>query len=320
MAAEISESSGSIPFDPSKDIPSLSGKVILITGANAGLGKASLLSLAAHNPSTIYLGSRSLSKGSSTASEILKTIPGANIKVLELDLASFDSVKKAAVQVTEEAGRLDILMLNAGIMGVPAGVTEEGYEIQFGTNHMGHALLTKLLLPVLEKTASEANADVRIVSMTSHTHRYAPGGGVMFNILKSAAEQLPGYARYGQSKLANILWVREMAKRYPMFVVAAVYPGVVDTGLLVKATDLGLPAGMSGAVNRSSVSVEEGVKNQLWAAVAKGVVSGEYYEPVGIGGKVSDYGKDNELAKKLWEWTDSELKGYLAESGSDLKL
>ena len=62
------------------------------------------------------------------------------------------------------------------------------------------------------------------------------------------------------------------------------------------------------------------MKNQLWAAVAKGVVSGEYYEPVGIGGKVSDYGKDNELAKKLWEWTDSELKGYLAESGSDLKL
>ncbi|KAE9363989.1 NAD(P)-binding protein [Stipitochalara longipes BDJ] len=316
----MTESSISTTFDPVKDIPSLNGKVILITGANTGLGKASLLSLAAHNPSTIYLGSRSLTKGSSAAAEILHIIPDVDIKVLELDLSSFESVRKAAAKVTAEAGRLDILMLNAGIMGVPGGVTEEGYEIQFGTNHMGHALLTKLLLPLLEKTASEPNADVRIVSVTSHTHQYAPNGGIRFDALKSKAEQLPGYARYGQSKLANILWVREMARRYPMFVIAAVHPGVVDTGLLAKATDLGLPAGMSGAVNRSSVSVEEGVKNQLWAAAGKDVASGEYYEPVGVGGKTSDYGRDDELAKKFWEWTESDLDGYLAESGSGLKL
>ena len=312
--AEITQSSSSISFDPDKDIPSLADQTILITGANAGLGRASLLTLAAHNPSTIYLCSRSLSNGSSTASEILKSVPGANIKVLGLDLSSFESIKKVAAKVTEEAARLDILMLNAGIMGVPANVTEQGYEVQFGTNYMGHALLTKLLLPLLEKTAGEAKSDVRIVASTSHTHHYAPSGGIVFESLKSTAEKMPGFARYGQSKLANVLWVREMAKRYPHFVVAAVHPGVVSTGLLARATDLGLPAGMSGAVNRSSVSVEEGVKNQLWAATAKGVVSGEYYEPVGVAGNASEYGKDDELAKKLWEWTESEL------SAGDLKL
>ena len=105
-----------------------------------------------------------------------------------------------------------------------------------------------------------------------------------------------------------------------MFFVAAVHPPQVSTGLLARATDLGLPAGMSGAVNRSSVSVEEGVKNQLWAATAKDVGSGEYYEPVGVAGNASEHGKDDELARKLWEWTESELEGYLAESASGLKL
>jgi retinol dehydrogenase-12 len=120
--------------------------------------------------------------------------------------------------------------------------------------------------------------------------------------------------------LANILWAREMAKMYPLFTVAAVHPGLVQTGLMAGATDLGLPTGMGGAVQRDAVGVEEGVKNQLWAAVSKDAVSGEYYEPVGVGGKVSADGKDDELAKKLWEWTESELEGYVAESGSGLKL
>lgn len=322
MAETLVSSSISISFNPSTDIPDLSGKVILITGANTGLGGASALSLAAHNPKTIYLTSRSLSKASSAASEILQTFPSAKIKLLELDLSSFDSVRKAAAKFSLEVERLDILMLNAGIMGVPAGVTEEGYEIQFGTNYMGHALLTKLLLPVLEKTASEAGDDggVRIVSMTSHSHVYASKGGIQFDSLKSSAEEMRGYARYAQSKLANILWVKEMAKKYPRFVVAAVHPGVVNTGLLAGATDLGLPAGMGDAVNLSSVPVEQGMKNQLWAAVSKDVVSGEYYEPVGVGGKESADGKDDELAKSLWDWMESEIERYPAGSGSDLKL
>jgi NAD(P)-dependent dehydrogenase (short-subunit alcohol dehydrogenase family) len=307
----MSETNTSIPFNPSLDIPDLTGKIVLVTGANTGLGKQSLLSLAHHNPTATYLAARNLFKASAAVAEIHSQVPGANIKLLELDLSSFDSVKKAATKFTEEAGRLDILMLNAGIMGVPPAVTEEGYEIQFSMKYMDHALLTKLLLPVLEKTASEPGADIRIISLTSHTHAYAPKGGVQFDTLKSTAETLRGFARYGQSKLANILWVKEMAKMYPLFTVAAVHPGVVQTGLMAGATDLGLPAGMGGAVQRGAVGVEEGVKNQLWAAVSRDVVGGEYYEPIGVGGKASADGKDDELAKKLWEWTESELDGML---------
>ncbi|KAG5807470.1 hypothetical protein H9Q74_008305 [Fusarium xylarioides] len=137
----------------SKDIPSLEGKVILVTGATAGLGKESVLQFAHHNPSRIYLCSRNLQKAQLAAQDIKQTVPSASIRLLHLDLCSFASIKEAARIVLSESERLDILMLNAGTMFVPLDHTADGYEIQFGTNHMGHALLNKLLIPLLEKTA-----------------------------------------------------------------------------------------------------------------------------------------------------------------------
>ncbi|KAF4502456.1 alcohol dehydrogenase Bli-4 [Fusarium agapanthi] len=156
-------------FSPA-DMPPLEGKVILVTGATAGLGKESVLQFAHHNPSRIYLCGRNLQKAQLAAQDIQHAVPAALIRLLHLDLCSFDSIKEAARIVLSECERLDILMLNAGTMFVPLDLTADGYEVQFGTNHMGHALLTKLLIPLLEKTTRIPGSDVRVVSLASHEH------------------------------------------------------------------------------------------------------------------------------------------------------
>ncbi|KAK9366664.1 hypothetical protein V1509DRAFT_232365 [Lipomyces kononenkoae] len=308
--------SKSRPFEPEKDIPPLNGKVILVTGGNIGLGKQCVLEFARHRPAQIWLAARDLGKAQAAADEIKQQVPDAPIKLLQLDLASFESVKKAAKIFSAESDRLDILMLNAGIMATPPGLTKDGYEIQFGTNHMGHALLTKLLLPVLEKTTkSVANTDVHIVSLSSRGHVYAPAGGFQFDTLKTTADSLGPFARYGQSKLANILWARQLAKQYPSFTVAAIHPGVVSTNLFAGATDAPLIFRIVfGGLNVLGLksTVENGARNQLWASVSEDVQSGEYYDPVGVGGLASAYGKDDNLAKKIWDWTEEELGEHAA--------
>jgi len=301
-------------FNPQTDIPPLDGKVVLVTGGNAGLGKQAVLEFARHKPGQIWLASRNLTKAQAAADEIKKQVPAAPIKVLELDLASFESVNRAAKTFLSESDRLDILMCNAGIMATTPGLTKDGYETQFGTNHMGHALLTTLLLPVLNKTANGApGADVRIISLASHAHVFLPKGGFRFDSLKTPAEDLGAFGRYYQSKLANVLWARQLAKVYPQFTVASIHPGVVRTQLSRGAT--GTPTVLQALFKFGAqflTPVDQGVKNQLWASVSQQVQSGEYYEPVGVPGLASDDGKDDALAKRLWDWTEKELEGSLS--------
>ncbi|KAI6779228.1 uncharacterized protein J7T54_007755 [Emericellopsis cladophorae] len=301
-------------FAQDKDIPSLAGKVILITGGNIGLGKQAVLDFAQHGPHQIWIASRNVDKARAAAAEIAQQVPGASscIKLLELDLSSFVSIRRAAKKFMAESPRLDILMLNAGIMAVPPGLTEDGYEMQFGTNHMGHALLAKLLLPKLEATAAASpDEDVRIVSMSSFGHTRVPKGGFRFDMLKTTAEDLGAYGRYYQSKLANVLWIRHLAKVYPNLTVAAIHPGLVRTQLMEGATATPWIVRTLTKVGGALLTpVIQGVKNQLWASVSKDVVSGEYYEPVGVAGKASEDGRDDSLAEKLWNWTEEELKAF----------
>ena len=214
-------------FNPEKDIPDLSGKVILVTGGNTGLGKETVLQLAKHNPSQIFLAARNPSKAEAAIADVKKVVPTANITFLPLDLTSLKSVDSAAKSFQSQSKRLDLLYNNAGIMAVPAATTQEGYEIQFGTNHIGHALLTKLLLPTMLKTAEEPNADVRIINLSSMGHQMAPTKGIDFDNL-SLSNSSP-WTRYGQSKLANILFAKELAKRYPTITSISVHPGIIKT-------------------------------------------------------------------------------------------
>lgn len=316
---------GSKKFNADNDIPDLSGKTIVVTGGNDaphlsaiglsanpytgnnGIGEVCCRQFAKHN-AHVYLAARMPSKAESAIAEIKKAVPTANITFLELDLASLASVKKAAETFKSSSDRLDVLLNNAGVMALPAQVTKEGYEIQFGTNHLGHALFTKLLMPTLQRTAEEKDSDVRIVNLSSAAHKWAPKGGLA---LKDAISDMSAYltwVRYGQSKLANVLFTRELAKRYPNIRSMVVHPGPIDTGL---------PLGFMGShpwlafvaspVRYFLKTPQEGALTSLFACTSPEAKSGQYYEPVAKASAGSANSRDPKLVSELWEWTEAEL-------------
>lgn len=236
------------------------------------------------------------------------------MRFLELDLGSFASVRQAAETFKSSSDRLDVLINNAGVMAMPPGTTTEGYEIQFGTNHMGHALLIKLLLPTLQKTATHPGADVRIVNLSSVGHTWAPSGGLALDRAKTPMTETSTWVRYGQSKLANILYTRELARRYPDIKNVAVHPGSVNT-TLSRGPAASYPAAawlMNMVQPLLTVSVATGALGQLWAAFSPEAKSGTYYVPLAKQNPGSKYAQDTKLAERLWEWTEKELtsKGY----------
>ncbi|KAJ5709394.1 Oxidoreductase short-chain dehydrogenase/reductase family [Penicillium malachiteum] len=297
-------------FNPEKDMPDMSGKVILITGGTAGLGAETARRLAKQSPAHIYISGRNAAAADKVIQQIRQAGSKTVVTFLKCDLASLDSVRHAAERILTHESRLDILMCNAGIMAVPPGLTTDGYEIQFGTNHLGHALLIRKLLPLLETTA--AAADVRIIILTSLGYKFARG--MNFDEVRSVQEgTLGSWMRYGRSKLANLLYARELARHYPALTSVSLTPGVVNTGLVENL----------GLFNRAFVylttlgqvqKTEEGAYNQLWAVSApkNSLQNGQFYEPVGVlSNKLSEAAKDANLARQLWEWTEDAIKAYL---------
>ncbi|KAK9371743.1 uncharacterized protein V1513DRAFT_428251 [Lipomyces chichibuensis] len=307
---------GGKSFNPDKDIPNLSGKVIFITGGTAGLGKESLVALAKHNPEHIYFSGRDSKRAAAVISDCKDAVPNINLTFIECDLASLASVETAAKQFTSISQRIDILMCNAGVMALPPGLTEDGYEVQFGTNHMGHALLVKLLLPTLLRTAEMADSDVRIIFLTSTAFRTHPKGGVVFKDLRTTQDSgvVGQWYRYGQSKLANILYAAELARRYPNITTVSIHPGIIATGLVGNLSLLNKGVVYLANLGRVKSSVADGTWNQLWAATEEKskIVNGAYYEPVAILGKLDKESKSEKLAEELWEWTEKELDAYQA--------
>ncbi|KAI4176857.1 MAG: hypothetical protein LQ343_000714 [Gyalolechia ehrenbergii] len=286
-----------------------------VLSGNTGLGREAVSQLAKHNPAHIFLAARTPSKGEAAVEEIREALPSANITYLKLDLCSFKSISAAAQEFRSQSPRLDVLMNNAGIMATPLAETEEGYESQFGTNHMGHALLVKELLPTLFSTAQEEGSDVRIVNLTSEGHHLAPRPqGVIFDMEK--LKEYGPWARYGQSKLANILYTKELATRYPSITSIAVHPGIILTDLYRpnQANSLILRYGLKIVGPLFMADVPTGTLNQLWAAVGKKseVVSGNYYTPISRRSSGSSWAQKSDLARELWEWTEKDLraKGY----------
>ncbi|KAH7154666.1 short-chain dehydrogenase/reductase [Fusarium sp. MPI-SDFR-AT-0072] len=295
----------SVAFDLNKNTPSLQGKTILITGGDSGIGKQAICYLALLSPSEIWLAVKDVDNANVAVADIKRQAPNARLRTVHLDLASFSSIKAAAATLIAQIERLDLLFLNAGVMGVSAGLTEDGYEYQFGINHLGHALLAKLLLPVLIRTA-EPGRDVRVIVTSSYSHRNAPSGRVDFNTLKTDAKDLPTLKRYAQSKLANILFARALAEKYPQLTALAIHPGACRTNLVLGVTEPSLLDRIVGFFVYQPVEIV--AKHHVWAAVTQDLESGEYYEPLGISGQGRPEARDKDLALKLWNWTEHELK------------
>ncbi|KAK4098062.1 NAD(P)-binding protein [Parathielavia hyrcaniae] len=316
-----------VAFDPARDMPSLAGKIILVTGGAGDLGKQVAIEFARHNPAHIYIADLPCADhGASVVSAIRDAAAPAPapatddddklshvaISYLETDLASFESVRSAAARFCEGQDRLDIAVLNAGIMRVRPGTTAEGYEIAFGINYLGHALLMRLLMPTLLRTADLPGADVRVVAVSSEGHVMAPKEGILFESLKGPCEDIKYYQRYGQSKVAVIGLARELAKWHPQIKVVAVHPGRVITGMARGLQRESLLFRATAPISPLfCVSPAIGVRNHLWAATAPEVESGKYYEPVGVPDKETAIAKDPGLSARLWEWTEKELEGVV---------
>jgi NAD(P)-dependent dehydrogenase (short-subunit alcohol dehydrogenase family) len=285
---------------------------------NAGLGKQTVAYLAAHKPARIYLAARTASKASAAIADIKSSVPNAcDIIHLPLDLTSFSSIAEAAATFQRSESRLDILINNAGIMACPYSTTKEGYEIQFGTNHMGHALFTRLLLPTLLKTAETPDGDARIVTLSSAGHAIGVPNGLVLD--QQALEQQGTWKRYGQSKLCNLLYARELAERYPQITSVSLHPGVIFTDLFQSMrSNVFLKLGMwvygcfFFMIPGHFKSPEGGALNQTWAATTRkeNLVNGAYYKPVGVKSEGSKSARDKGLQKKLWEYTDAELSKH----------
>ncbi|KAG9256196.1 uncharacterized protein F5Z01DRAFT_497553 [Emericellopsis atlantica] len=304
----------SITFDPSVDIPALNGNVILITGANAGLGKQAAMDLAKHSPALIIMTSRDESRGQDALEQVKAAAKeGTKVSLVLLDLASFASIKQAAQTVMSQTDRLDVLNLNAGILGAPAGLTEEGYEITMGVNHIGHALFLKLLAPLLEATSKSTGTPSRVLSISSVGWKYLEQPTINFDALNTPDAGLASMQRYMQSKLANVLYAREFAKRHPSVKTVSLHPGEVDTELYSREPGDDFVVYLQKEVApKRVVPVNEGVKHELWAMTVadEELDNGAYYEPIGIKGRLEKGAADNELASKLWDWTDKELEGH----------
>ncbi|KAJ5657490.1 Short-chain dehydrogenase/reductase SDR [Penicillium longicatenatum] len=303
-------------FNPDRDIPSLEGKVILLTGGNAGIGKETIRQLSKHNPARIYLAARTESKARVAIESIQKELSSpADIRYLPLDLCSFKSIRTAAAQFQADSDRLDILILNAGTMGNPATRTEEGFEVQLGTNHVGHFLLTKLLLPTLQETVARDRAqgvtpDVRVLSLASVAHVLSP---TSFEGITSTESLLAGstWYRYGASKAANIFFAKELARRYPEIMSVAVHPGAVNSELYghTKALGSSVKHAVGMVVGLFFRSTPTGAFNSLWAATTakENLVNGAYYIPVGNRCAGTAFVQSPDIPEKLWDWTEAQI-------------
>jgi NAD(P)-dependent dehydrogenase (short-subunit alcohol dehydrogenase family) len=290
------------------DMPHLEGTTAIVTGATAGLGLVSATELAARGAS-VTLAVRDIARGKRAARVIREAYPGAIVSVAKLDLASLSSIREFSSAFIKSHRRLDILMNNAGIMGVPQReVTADGFEAQFGTNHLGHFALTGLLLPLIKKTPG-----ARIVTVSSNLHKT----GVMnFDDLMGGVKY-KAWAAYGQSKLANLLFTSELQRRLVAAkvdaIAAAAHPGWSNTSLMMSGPMKGRGAFMKwlgqSVTNRMAQPASMGALNQLYAATASDVEGNDYIGPKGKN-EQSGYphkagrsaaAKNTNEAKRLWD-------------------
>jgi len=287
------------------NMPDLTGKVVIITGANSGIGYEATKEFARKGAKTI-LACRSMEKAQAALDQIRAEIPDAQVEIMYLDLANLESVRKFANQFKAKYEHLDVLLNNAGIMMVPYGTTEDGFELQLGTNHLGHFALTGLLIDPLANTP-----DARVVNVSSNGHRF---GEMDFGNLMFANGQ--GYSpmgAYGRSKLANLLFTYELQRRFEAMGVnamaTAAHPGMSDTNLanhMFERWHLEFLEPVAGWFTQSAAM---GALPSIRAAVDPDVTGGEYFGPGGpkeragypVVVQSNEASHNVEDAQKLWE-------------------
>ena len=280
------------------DVPDQSGRVAVITGSNTGIGYEAAAVLAGKG-AHVVLAVRNLDKGKAAAERISAATPHAEVTLQQLDLTSLASIAVAAADLRAAYPRIDLLINNAGVMTTPKATTTDGFELQFGTNHLGHFALTGRLLALLRKAAAP-----RVVTVSSTAHRM---GVIDFDDLQWERKSYSKWRAYGQSKLANLLFTRELARRVAArgepLVSAGAHPGSTQTNLQQHS-------GFSRwAVAIVSQAPPGGALPTLYAATAPGVKGGDYFGPGRMMELVgppkpaysSAASKDADVAKRLWE-------------------
>jgi NAD(P)-dependent dehydrogenase (short-subunit alcohol dehydrogenase family) len=265
----------------------LQGRVFLITGANTGIGRVTARELAARG-GRVYLTARTEARAAAVLDEIRAA--GGDVHFLPLELGSLKSVRACAEAFLATGDPLHVLILNAGLGG-HIGRTEDGFELQFGVNHLGHFLLTKLLLEHLK-----ASTPARVVTVSSKAHRRP--SRVDYDVERKT-RGISGFPAYASSKLANVLFSNELARRLEGTGVTtyALHPGVIKTDAWRR-----IPRPLRGFITRNMITVEEGAKTTLYCATAPELdgVSGRYYARCAESEPASA-ALDEEAARELWE-------------------
>jgi len=296
------------------DIPDQAERTVLITGANSGLGMQTATALAARG-ATVVLACRDSQRGRAALDRVRAGTGGSDATLVQLDLADLTSVRKAADEVRAITGdRLDVLVNNAGVMAAPPRRTVDGFELQIGTNHLGHAALTWLLAPALLPGA-------RVVTVSSLAHR---GGGLDVDDLNFERRPYRPVTAYSASKLANLLFTFELDRRVRAagrdLLAVAAHPGLTDTELVANTTRMLAPGPVAQLVKWGNKLITQGVQAgalpQLYAITAADVHGGEYFGPTALGetrgapGRVTPSlaARHERMAKLLWKVT-AELTG-----------
>ncbi|KAI3621670.1 NAD(P)-binding protein [Moniliophthora roreri] len=290
-----------------KDIPDLSGKVMIVTGAKTGVGKETVKALLQHN-AKVYFAARGKQQSEQVIDELEK-ITGKRAIFLELDLASFKSIKKAAEEFLSKENELHVLFNNAGVMWPSLDMlTEEGYDAQWGVHVVGNHLWTKLLQPALDAGAkSSPDGKARVVTTSSsaayldviHWDTFVPG---------PARTELGTYNLYSQSKFAQVVWTREYAKRYGDNILAfSCNPGNLQTDLQRHFNPI-----MKFVIKLILHPVDPyGPLTQLYAGTSPEVVqkpNGSFFIPWARDGPTPPKAIDNELGERLWNYLEAELE------------
>ncbi|XP_071792189.1 retinol dehydrogenase 13-like [Asterias amurensis] len=279
----------------------MDGKTVIVTGASSGIGKETAKDMARRG-ARVILACRNKAKAAEAKAEIRRATSSGHLVIRQLDLSSLASIRAFAEKIKEEESRLDVLINNAGVMMCPKQSTEDGFEMQFGVNHLGHFLLTNLLLDLIKSSSPS-----RIVNVSSIAH----GGGKMQWEDLMMDEEYDRFSAYGQSKLASMLFTLELSRQLEGsgVTVNALHPGVVQTELF-RHMEAEKPQGVAGAIiwlaslspNFLFKSTVEGAQTSIYCAVADELesVSGLYFADCAPR-KPTDAALNHQDAKRLWE-------------------